>query len=243
MMDHTENLSSTRSRAHRMHDLFRSNRLVQAVSCTGEEQDNGSKLSLSFAIANVVTAGSTVDSKGATTSPGLAITRRMAELERGFRESGIHVIGIQEASQVLATIFSLLQVRAQPDPSVVGSGSRDVRRMLSLSSWLTLHECLPPISVCSDGGTLRCDVVVCHAAQSKCIGGESCFLRFTREGVACQTGWLIYSVGRCQRPCGRDWHRMRRSPTDPSCVAFTDEHDLVLLDAQWEGRHATWVEM
>ena len=73
-----------------MYDFFRSDRLIQAVSfandapqCTGEERDHGSKLSLSFAI----TAGGTVDSKGASTSLGLA---------QVFRENGIHVIGIQE---------------------------------------------------------------------------------------------------------------------------------------------------
>ena len=144
MMDHTENLSSTRSLAHRMHDLFRSNRLVQAVSCTGEEQDNGSKLSLSFAIANVVTAGSTVDSKGASTSPGLAITRRVAELERVFRESGIHVIGIQEGrassdgriTSAHCEIVLCCRVR-NPIPRLSALDRDTYGRMLSLPSWLS----------------------------------------------------------------------------------------------------------
>ena len=76
------------------------------------ERDPVQRLSLSFATAIVVTAGSTF------------VSGRMAKLERVFHENGIHVIGMQEGRASndgrltgAHSEISQLPVRAQPSPS------------------------------------------------------------------------------------------------------------------------------
>ena len=87
------NSESSRILEHRMQYLFRSCRLVQAVFLANDapqfsdaERDPVQKLSLNFACANVVTAGSAVDCKGASASPGLPVSGRMAAGNRLSRE-------------------------------------------------------------------------------------------------------------------------------------------------------------
>ena len=167
---------------HRMHNLFRSDRLVRAVSFANDapqfsdtERDPAQKLSLGSVTANVVTAGSTIDCKGASVSLGLAVSGRMAKLEIVFHDNGIHVIGIQSNDGRLTSAHNEIFTaagEAQPSPSGVSSGLRVAWRMLSPPSLRTLSA---DLRLCSCDDTLRCNVVVFPcSAQSKRSGRESC---------------------------------------------------------------------
>ena len=133
---------SLRVLEHRMHNLFLSCRLIQAVSFANDaphfaERDPVQMLSPSFVTANAVAAGSTVDCKGASVSPSLAVSGRMSKLKRVFHENGIHVIGIQEG-------------RASNDGRLTGTHceifTAAVKGTTKPLSLRTPRECSSPIS-------------------------------------------------------------------------------------------------
>ena len=140
------------------------------------ERDPVQRLSLSFATAVVVTAGSTF------------VSGRMAKLERVFHENGIHVIGMQESR---ASNDGRLTGAHSEIFTAAGEGTtkslREGWRMLSLLLLRTPRECSPPISACSSEDTLRCNVVVCHAPHNQCS---------VEERVA-----FYELVGKVLRPC------------------------------------------
>ena len=165
-----------------MHNLFQSCRLVQAVSfANGDPQFSDAergpvqKQSLSFATANVVTAGSTVDCKGVSVSLGLAVSGRMAKLERVFHENGIHVIGILEGrasndGRLTGAHYEILTAACEGTTKSLKCQLWIERSMTHAVSSVVAHSLrvlTVDLRLCSSDDTLRCNVVVCHVPCNK----------------------------------------------------------------------------
>ena len=215
------------------------------------------KRSLSFATANVLTAGTTVDCKGASVSLGLAVSGRMAKLERDFHENGIHVIGIQEGrasndGRVTSAHCEIFTAAVEGTTKSLGCQLWVERGMAHAVSSVVAHfprVLTAGLRQCSSDDTLHCNVVVCHTPQNQSAVEERvAFYELLGKVLRAKPcGWRSILLSDFNARVGETGtlrigpHGAQREDSNgPSLRAFTDEHELVLLNTQWEGPHATF---